>query len=221
MIIVLCPNESNRHTRWKFDENTIREYGYWKDNPLLLNMVDEFKFMPSTKLQTKLPVMACTKGHINIIQRIIDEDLQDVLIVEDDSVIDYERFTKFLQIDKPYGLIYLGGRFDYPKIKDWDKERSIETYMKGKSVNGFNSVTYDFIITGTHGYFIQNKDIAQQILNTSKGKTGKYKSNLTDVMLSKTDIKKYYYYPSIVEVEYLPSLLDHNCPESTWRNYVS
>lgn len=222
MIIVLCPEESNRSDRWDFNNpNILREYGYWKDNPKLLDMLHEFKFMPSTKLQNKLPVMACSKGHINMIQRIVDEDLQDVLIVEDDSVIDYDKFNEFLKLDKPHGLIYLGGKFDYPKIKDWDKERSIETYMKGKSIDGFNQVGDDFIITGTFGYYIQNKDIAQQILNTCKGKTGKYKSNLTDVMLSKTDIHKYYYYPSIVEIEYLPSLIGGTATDTNWRNYIS
>lgn len=220
MIIVVCPLQSNRSNRWDFNK-VSRETEPWRDNPILLDKLDEYKFMPATKLQRKLRIMACNEGHMNILKRIIKDDLTNVVICEDDSVIDYPKLEEFLQGDIPDGFIYLGGRFDYPKIKDWDKQRSVDKYMEGKSVNGFNEVKDDFIITGSHGYFIKNKDIAQYILDNCKGTTGKYKSTLVDVLYSKIKgLNKYYVYPSIIEIEYLPSLLGHNCEDSTWKNYI-
>ena len=209
MIIVLCPLKSNRVDRWCFTDEIQRELGYWKDDERLLDKLPEYQFMPSTKLENKLPVVACFEGHLNIWKRIIDEDLKDVLVVEDDSDIDYDAYYEFLQGDKPDGLIYLGGRFDYPKIKDWtDSRQEIQNYMKGKSVRGFNEVTDDFIITGSHGYFIKDKSIAEKMLQGCRGKTGKYKSNLLDVCIAKTGtLTRHYHYPSIVNVIISKSLI--------------
>lgn len=219
--IVLCPLKSNRDDRWIFNDNIVRELGYWKDDPVLIEKLPQYKFMPNCKLENKLGVMACNEGHINILKKIIENDLKDVVVCEDDSVIDYNKLNEFLKIDIPDGFIYLGGRFDYPKIKDWDKQRSIEDYMVGKSKNGLNKITNDFIITGAHGYFIKNKDIAKYILDNCKGKTGKYLSTLTDVMYARIKgLPKYYYYPSVINIEYMPSLLGHNCDDSSWNNYI-
>ncbi len=222
MIIVLCPLKSYRVDRWCFTDEIQRELGYWKDDERLLDKLPEYKFMPNTKLENKLPVVACFEGHINIWKRIINEDLKDVLIVEDDSDIDYERYYEFLKNDKPDGLIYLGGRFDYPKIKDWtDSRQEIQNYMKGRSVSGFNEVADDFIITGAHGYFIKDKSIAEKMIQGSKGKTGKYKSNLLDVCIAKININKYYYYPSIVNVVVSKSLIkDKIILNTTSQNYM-
>ncbi len=224
MIIVLCPLKSNRIDRWNFNDEIQREEGYWKDNELLLDKLSDYKFMPSTKTETKLPVVACFEGHVNIWKRIVDEDLKNVLIVEDDSDIDYDKYYEFLNNDKPDGLIYLGGRFDYPKIKDWKLGRlSINKYMKENHIHneGFNEVKDDFIITGSHGYFIQDKSIAKKLLSDSKGKTGKYKSNLLDVCITKTNINKYYYYPTIVNVEpSISTIKGKLINNETWNNYV-
>ena len=222
MIIVLCPLKSNRVDRWNFTDEIQRELGYWKDDERLLDKLPEYKFMPNTKLENKLPVVACFEGHINIWKRIIDEDLKDVLVVEDDSDIDYDRYYEFLKSDKPDGLIYLGGRFDYPKIKDWtDSRLEIQNSMKGKSVDGFNKVTDDFIITGSHGYFISDKSIAEKMLHNCKGRTGKYKSNLLDVCISKININKHYQYPSIVNVIVSKSLIKSKIIiNTTCENYM-
>jgi|9_EtaG_2_1085328.scaffolds.fasta_scaffold02508_5 GR25 family glycosyltransferase involved in LPS biosynthesis len=224
MIIVLCPEKSNRSERWNFNESIQREYGYWKTDEELLDKIKDYKFMPSTKTENKLSKIACSEGHLNIWKRIINENLENVLICEDDSVIDLNKFNEFLELSIPEAIIYLGGRFDFPKIKDWtDSREEIENYMNEKYThkNGFNKVKDDFIITGAHGYFIKNKNIAKQMIEGCKGKTGKYKSNLTDVCIAKIDIDKFYYYPSIVNIEPLPSTLGHFCdPESTFKNYV-
>jgi len=224
MIIVLCPEKSNRSERWNFNEEITRELGYWKTDEKLLEKIKDYKFMPSTKTENKLSKIACFEGHLNIWKRIINEDLENVLVCEDDADIDLNKFNEFLELSIPEAIIYLGGRFDFPKIKEWTKDREeIENYMNENYThkNGFNKVQDDFIITGAHGYFIKNKNIAKQMLEGCKGKTGKYKSNLIDVCIAKIDIDKFYYYPSVVNVETLPSIQGHFCdPESTFKNYV-
>jgi GR25 family glycosyltransferase involved in LPS biosynthesis len=222
MIIVLCHEKSNRSDRWTFNNEIQREYGLYRTHPEILNKLNGFKFMPSTKTETKLPIVACFDGHLNIIKRIIKEDLKNVLICEDDADIDFQRFNEFLKVDKPDGLIYLGGRFDFPKIKDWKLGReAIENYMSKNysHIQGFNKVKDDFIITGSHGYFIKNKEVAEKMLNDLKGKSGKYKSNLIDVCISKIKMDKFYYYPTIVNIKPLDSSIGHKNEESTCNNY--
>jgi len=220
MIIVLCPLKSQRSDRWDWNTHH-RHLGFWKDDPELLEKESMYQFMPSTHLATKLGPMACSEGHLGILKAIIENDWKGVVICEDDSIVDYEALGEFQRKPKPKGLIYLGGKFEFPKIKDWDKQRSIETYMEGKSNPGFNEITKDFIMTGTFGYYISDKSVAQEMLASSTGTTGKYKSNLTDVMYSKTSVPKHYIYPSVITTLVGASSIGHADGIHSWHNYVS
>ena len=229
-VIVLCPLESKRANRWDWNNpKVIREYGYWKTDKRLLSKIKNYKFMPTTKLETKLPRIACNEGHLNILKRIVKEKLHNVFVCEDDSVIQWDKINKFLNTLDKLGkskdpvLIYVGGKFDYPKIKDWGTRKpSIYTLMKNKSNKGLNLVTDDFIITGAFGYFIRNPDVAKYILNNCKGSTSKYISNLTDVMLARIpNLTKYYFYPSLITIETkLKSSLGGFEHGKSWKNYT-
>ena len=202
-LFVLCPEKSNRSNRWNWSNPKIyRELGYWKTDFELIAKLPKYKFMPTANLRTKLPRVACSEGHINMLKKIVNEKLTNVFILEDDSVIDYNKIDKFLEESKDIdGLIYVGGVFNYSKIKDWSyRQPHISEYMEGKSKEGFNKFNSDLWVCGTFGYFIKDYTIAEYILGNCKGKTGKYLSSLTDVMFNKIkNLDRYYYYPSLVE----------------------
>ncbi len=202
-IFVLCPEQSNRGNRWDWSNSKIyRELGFWRTDLELMDKLPNYKFMPSCNIRTKMPRIACSEGHFNMLRKIVKEKLTNIFIVEDDSVIDYSKIAKFLEEIKDIdGLIYTGGAFNYSKIKDWSNRKPhISEYMEGKSIEGINKVDKDIWVCATFGYFIKDYKIAEYILGNCKGKTGKYLSSLTDVMLNKIpNLNRYYYYPSLVE----------------------
>ena len=202
-IFVLCPEKSNRSSRWDWSNPKIyRELGFWQTDLELIDKLPNYKFMPSCHLRTKMPRIGCSEGHFNMLRKIVKEKLTNIFILEDDSVIDYSKINKFLEDIKDIdGLIYTGGAFNYSKVKDWTSRKPhISEYMEGKSIKGFNEVTKDIWVCATFGYFIKDYKIAEYMLGNCKGKTGKYLSSLTDVMYNKIpNLNRYYYYPSIVE----------------------
>ena len=226
-IFVLCPEKSNRSSRWDWNNPKIyRELGFWKTDLELMDKLPLYKFMPTANIRTKLPRMACTEGHINMLRKIVKEKLTNVIILEDDSVIDYSKIYQFLEDIKDIdGLIYTGGAFNYSKVKDWSSRRPhISKYMEGKPIEGINEVTKDIWVCGTFSYFIKDYKIAEHILRNCKGKTGKYLSSLTDVMYNKIPkLNRYYYYPSIVECAIdTNSNISINDPHynKSFKNYV-
>jgi hypothetical protein len=202
-IFVLCPDKSNRSSRWDWSNPKLyRELGFWRNDLELIDKLPNYKFLPTCHLRTKLPRMACSEGHFNMLRKIVKEKLTNIFILDYDSVIDYSKIDKFLEDIKDIdGLIYTGGAFNYSKVKDWSSRKPhISEYMKDKPIEGINEVTKDIWVCGTFGYFIKDYKIAEHILGNCKGKTGKYLSSLTDVMLNKIpNLNRYYYYPSLVE----------------------
>jgi len=226
-IFVLCPEKSNRSSRWDWNNPKIyRELGFWKTDLELMDKLPLYKFMPTANIRTKLPRMGCTEGHINMLRKIVKEKLTNIIILEDDSVIDYSKIDKFLEDIKDIdGLIYIGGAFNYSKVKDWSyRQPHISEYMEGKPIEGINEVTKDIWVCGTFSYFIKDYKIAEHILGNCKGKTGKYLSSLTDVMYNKIPkLNRYYYYPSIVECAIdTNSNISLNDPHyaKSFKNYV-
>ena len=226
-IFVLCPEKSNRGSKWNWNNpNIYRELGYWKTDFELIAKLPNYKFMPSANLRTKLPRIACSEGHFNMLRKIVKEKLTNVFILEDDSLIDYNKINKFLEESKDIeGLIYVGGAFNYSKVKDWSyRQPHISKYMEGRPKEGFNIVTKDIWVCGTFGYFIKDYTIAKYILGNCRGGTGKYLSSLTDVMFNKIkNIDRYYYYPSLVECRIdTNSNISINDPHygKSFKNYV-
>ena len=204
-IFVLCPEKSNRENRWDWSNPKIyRELGFWRTDLELMDKLPYYRFMPTCNIRTKLPRMAVNEGHLNMLKKIVNEKLTNIIILEDDSVIDYSKINKFLEESKDIdGLLYVGGAFNYSKIKDWSNRKPhISEYMKDKPIEGINKITEDIWVCGCFGYFIKDYKIAEHILGNCKGRTGKYLSSLTDVMYNKIpNLNRYYYYPSLVECD--------------------
>ena len=196
-IIVVCYDESPRLKYWDFNEKIIREIGLNRKTLDLEKYIGNYSFLPSTKERVKRSRISCNEGHINIWNKIVNENLEDIIILEDDAVFkmdmtNLENIIKFLPKD---GITFLGGHFKNPLMKDLNKDLVIEPDIK----LGLNKVyTEKFKVMGAFSYYIPNKEVAEQIINTAKyPKSKKYKSNITDNLLNVVKTTKYFIYPSL------------------------
>ena len=211
MFIVLCPEKSDRAQRWDFTkDNIVRHLGFWSDSPEVKERLSNYRFMWNIRNpQHKYAPVACMEGHMDIWKKIVREDLKDVVVLEDDADVDWDKVNKFIEEkDKPEGLIYLGGRIRptvHHNVK-WGVNRLKEFASCVKAKDGINLVEQHFIIAGATSYYIPNKTVAEAMLKGVWGKT-KYRSTLLDFAMAKIPaklVKQYFWFPAIV-------LLDKNC----------
>ena len=196
-IIVVCYDESPRLKYWDFNEKIIREIGLNRKTLDLEKYIGNYSFLPSSKERLKRSRISCNEGHANIWNKIVNENLEDIIILEDDAVFkmdmnNIENIIKYLPKD---GITFLGGHFKNPRMKDLPKDLLIEPDIK----LGLNKVdTEKFKVMRSFAYFIPNKEVAEQIINTAKyPKSKKYKSNLTDNLLNVVKTNRYFIYPSL------------------------
>ena len=196
-IIVICYDESPRLKYWDFNEKIIREIGLNRKTLDLEKYVENYNFMPSAKDPLKKSRIACNEGHANIWNKIVNENLEDTIILEDDAVFkmdmtNLENIIKFLPKD---GLTFLGGHFKNPLMKNLPKDLVFEPDIK-LGLNKLNTEKHK--IMGAFSYYIPNKKVAEQIINTAKySKSKKYKSNITDNLLNIVETTRYFIYPSL------------------------
>ena len=97
IVIVLSPEEANRWKYW-VDLPVRRELGYWGRPIRPLPNEEKFRFRHNALPLTRSVTMAIFQGFIKIINTIVTENLENVLITEDDSIIDWDRFNS-LDVD--------------------------------------------------------------------------------------------------------------------------
>jgi GR25 family glycosyltransferase involved in LPS biosynthesis len=196
-IIVVCYDESPRLKYWDFNEKIIREIGLNRNTLDLEKYIGNYSFLPSTKEPLKRSRISCSEGHINIWNKIVNENLEDIIILEDDVVfkMDMENIETIIKYLPKDGITFLGGRFTNFKVKDMGKPLINKPIIK----LGLNKLdTEQNKIMGSFSYYIPNKQVAEKMLYNSKyTKSKKYKTNMTDNLLNlvKTDI--FFVYPSI------------------------
>lgn len=109
----------------------------------------------------KRNVVGCLLSHLKVMQWIIHKKMNNVIIIEDDAIIDFDYLDKIdlnkLPKDK---MIYFGGiirgltlksDFDYNKIKD--------IFYDG--LNVIDSKKYK--IGATHGYYFPTWEVAEKV----------------------------------------------------------
>ena len=139
---------------------------------------------------------ACWLSHTQLLEKIVKENLEDVLILEDDAIQ-----VNPIPIDYPKdGIVYVGG-FIY------NKKMMIETPPEITHKKGINLCPPEYRILGTLAYIIPTPDIALKILNRIYS-SKRYKA--IDIMYGNLDIKQYYNYPGSFREEGCPSQISPN-----------
>ena len=136
-------------------------------------------------------------SHMGIIHEIAVNKIDQVLIVEDDVVIDFQKLKK-MNLDKlpQDSLIYFGGVLHPPtsfKDKNWKYEKTIKNFKSG--INRIDPKKYR--IFGGFGYYFPKWEIAKQLYDIfiQKQKLKPLDTEMT--YLQKKGIIKYFYYPAI------------------------
>ena len=146
----------------------------------------------------------CFLSHIKLLEKIVNENLEDVLVLEDDAIQ-----VNNLPIDYPRdGIVYVGGFIYNRKMMD-------ETQPKINHEIGINLCPENFRILGTLAYIIPNSQIALTILSRIYSQN-RYKA--IDIMYGNIGMKQYYNYPGSFREEGCPSQISRKVKIQT-ENY--
>ena len=137
-------------------------------------------------------------SHMNLIKEIADNQVDQVFVVEDDSVIDFERLKKINLNNLPQdSLIYFGGVLHPPtsfKDKNWKYADAKKGFKNG--INVIDSSKYR--IFGGFGYYFPKWQIAHHLYYEIFSLKPKLKPLDTEMTyLQKKGIIKYFYYPAL------------------------
>jgi len=193
--------------REKYDERyELFPAVWWED--VTDEQLDQYNFYWNAKLEHRKKVTACALSHKKLLQKVIIEDLEDVIIMEDDALIDdFEKLDVLKDVDD---FCYVGGQIAAPLVKDYvsfqkDKKQGIIDLLK-KDKSLFKTIEPEnFRITHACGYYIPNKKVAEKILS-SIDELYPNRKKAIDVMfvkLQKKDIIKSFIFPALVTL-YLP-----------------
>ena len=142
----------------------------------------------------------CFQSHINLLEHIVNNKLNNVLIVEDDAVQ-----VDSIPADYPKdSLIYLGG-FLHNKQMTNNKKVLLE------SADGINNLPDDYRILMTLSYIIPTWEVADDILKKIK-LLKRYRA--IDILLGNLDIKKSYIYPACFIEEGVESTINKKSKKS-------
>jgi GR25 family glycosyltransferase involved in LPS biosynthesis len=186
----------------KYDEEKYELYPaiHWTD--VKDEDVERYHFRHNAKMDYRKKVVACSLSHQDLLQKIINEDLKDVFIIEDDAII--ENWDRLKELEGSKEFCYIGGQINAPLMKDFKKFEDIKDSVRDNFCKGINVIDpKEFRLAHTCGYFIPNRRVAQDILsNIPHGKKERAIDTEYIALQKKGKITKFVY-PAIVTL-YLP-----------------
>ena len=76
---------------------------------------DKYSFYWNISSKLRNNIVACSMSHKKCLQNIIDNKLNEILIIEDDAVIDFDRLDELKEYED---FTYIGGDIRPPLLKD-------------------------------------------------------------------------------------------------------
>ena len=147
----------------------------------------------------KRSVAGCSESHLKLLEYIYKNKIDDVLIIEDDTIVDFDRLSEIKDIKN---FCYLGGRFQSPTLKKKLCRQNISVK------NGLNKIdTNHFTITGGHAYYIPTYDIAESLYINIMSKSKRRAIDAEFRRLQKGNKITDFIYPAIVEL-HLPTAMN-------------
>tara|TARA_R110002020_G_scaffold212976_3_gene419679 strand:- start:706 stop:1359 length:654 start_codon:yes stop_codon:yes gene_type:complete len=198
MVKIFVINISDeRWTRYKQDERFNRWIG--KDGrDLDMDFVENtYITMWNANESHKRSVAGCSESHLSLLRYIYENKIDDVIILEDDTIMDFDRLHLLKDINE---FCYLGGRFQGKTLK-----HKPHTGILFEGVNTINPFT--FTITGGHAYYIPTYDIAESLYINIMSKRKRRAIDAEFRRLQKGDKIKKFVYPAMVEL-HLPTAMN-------------
>jgi len=163
------------------------------------NEYSRYNLRYNAKTPLRQKIAACSMSHKNLLNKIIEEDLTDVFVIEDDAIIDNFDSLKKVMKEANNEFCYIGGDLFSPLNKDAKEFKSkTKDEIRKTLKEGINIINPDkFIILNTHGYYIPNKSVAEDILNYIPNAKKEKAIDIEYKSLQKKKIIKKFIYPAI------------------------
>tara|TARA_R110000803_G_scaffold3204_5_gene10816 strand:- start:4296 stop:4955 length:660 start_codon:yes stop_codon:yes gene_type:complete len=167
---------------------------HWTD--VTEEQTEEIHFRHNANMEYRRKVTACSLSHRNLLKKIIQEDLKNIVILEDDCII--EDFDRLDELEDVNEFCYIGGQINAPLMKDFKKFEDIKDSIRDNFSKGLNVIDpKEFRLAHACSYFIPDAQVAQHLLtNMPNGK--KMRAIDTEyISLQKKDIIRKFIYPAI------------------------
>lgn len=178
----------------KYDENYTMFPAIWWET-ITDEELDKFHFRYNCKTELRKKICACTLSHLEMIKKIINEDLKDIVICEDDCMIDDIELLKETIYLLPDEFVYLGGQINSPLVKNYlsfekkDKQNIISSIRNdNKLIHTIEPET--FRITHACSYYIPNRNVASKLLSSIEEVYKGRKYRAIDVMYHELQKRK-------------------------------
>jgi GR25 family glycosyltransferase involved in LPS biosynthesis len=143
-------------------------------------------------------VIACSLSHQKLLLQIIQDGLEDVIIIEDDALLDFDRLDELKDINE---FCYIGGLVVSIVLKDnlnFIKDGTKDIY-RGCFEEGLNQIQFDnFKIGQTCGYYIPNPKVAEMILDNIPARNKQKAIDVEYHFLQKKGLINKFIYPALV-----------------------
>ena len=198
MVKIFVINISDeRWERYKNDERFTR----WKGidgRQLDMDFINQkYITMWNANESHKRSVAGCSESHLSLLRYIYENQINNVLILEDDTIVDFDRLSV---LDNIKEFCYLGGRFQGSSLK--------HKPHTGILFEGINTITpFTFTITGGHAYYIPTFDIAESLYINIMSRSKRRAIDAEFRRLQKGGKIKKFVYPAIVEL-HLPTAMN-------------
>ena len=180
-----------RYTRWK-GCNGKEELDYDFVLETYINMWNCSK-------DHRFNVAGCGESHLSLMKYIIENQLNDVIVIEDDALVDFDRLEELKDVND---FCYVGGGFDPVRLKD-KVDRS-----KCSCQEGINTINpKHFTIGGAHGYYFPTYQICSWLYETITKKSKRRAIDSEFRILQKKEQMTKYIYPAIVDL-HLPDAMN-------------
>ncbi len=150
--------------KYKYDEERYELFPatWWSD--VTDEEVERYHFRHNARLEYRKKVVACSLSHKKLLQKIINEDLKKVVIIEDDAMID--KWNRLKELEDINEFCYIGGQINAPLMKDFKKFEDIKDSVRENFCKGINVIDpKEFRLAQTCGYYIPDASVAQMILS--------------------------------------------------------
>lgn len=202
----------------KYDDRYELHPAFWWEDVCDCSF-NEFSFMWSAKEKYKKCAIACALSHSAVLHKIVADDLKDVIIIEDDAIVDFDRLSVLDEINEP---CYIGGKLMAPKIS---YHNSVWVgcdlpEIRADLATGINEIDAErYAIWRTHGYYIPNAYSALQILNNIPIGKKRRALDADYSKLQKKQIIRKFIYPAISTLHIEDAKKGFNGSKMTDNNY--
>jgi GR25 family glycosyltransferase involved in LPS biosynthesis len=169
--------------------------------------------LPQIRPENKRKNVACILSHLKALSHIVEHKLNDIVILEDDTCIDFDRMERIAPTLSRQHVTQVGGHL-WPPIfstKGWKKP----TFEEG--VHEIDLSRYH--IMGAHGYYVPTWEVAKQLVDWIHAQK---RWRNYDNLIEKSPQKRYFVFPAVVTLYVQDancSTMDHKWKYNDCCNY--